>query len=226
MLTRIKALFDEHALAVFAIVVFTLCLIGTTAQLNSAQREIATLEEAVAMYTEANAVLKEAGDKLAVYRSANSQLAAENERLQQQCDDAAAQYRMLKEAVAASGAWSPDDLQMVMGVVVAEAGNQSLEGKMAVAQCIYDRYINSYGGDTVYEILTARNQFAAPSDDTTSYPQAYEAVVRVFIFGERVFDKDCIYFYNPTIANPASVAAFEANNEYLGTIGDHVFRSW
>lgn len=50
--------------------------------------------------------------------------------------------------------------------------------------------------------------------------------MRVFIFGERVYDKPVIYFYNPELANKQALAVFESRYEYLGTIDDHVYRSW
>lgn len=139
----------------------------------------------------------------------------------------ATKYASLRDLIASNAYWTASDIQEVVCMVIAEAGNQSLKGQMAVAQCIYDRYVTGYGGDSLHEVLTARGQFAAPyKGDVSQYPKAFEAVVRVFIYGERVFDREVIYFYNPAIADPAAIVAFEANNEYLGTIGDHVFRSW
>lgn len=133
----------------------------------------------------------------------------------------------LRSILVREDCWYASDLKEVITMVASEAGNQSLKGQMAVAQCIYDRYMHQYGGaTTIHEVLVAPGQFTTPLDNIDDYPKAYEAVIRVFLYGERIFDKDCIYFYNPEIADKNAVAAFERNNEYLGTIGDHVFRSW
>lgn len=184
---------------------------------------------------EAHTLLGYAQAEARIQKSQNEQLQDKLTEYESSIDalqrTVAEQTVIIEQAASAESAeyitYTAAELEEVIGVVIAECGNQSIEGQMAVAQCIHDRYKAGYGGTTLHELLTAPNQFAAAYTGNRSlYPGAYEAVVRVFIYGERIFNKDVIYFYNPVVANPLSVDAFERNNEYLGTVGDHVFRSW
>lgn len=221
MLKRIrvfaKRFAGDHAI-LLCLIAISVALSGLTqVKANVAEKRVAMLEQDNEAYLYTNVSLMNTIDEL------NDQI----DTLHQQNSELVEERSGLKRSLAIAGQWVPSDIQEVVCMVIAESGNQPLEGQMAVAQCIRDRYVTGFGGNTIHEVLTAQGQFAEPyKGDTSLYPKSYEAVMRVFIFGERVFDQEVIYFYNPTIANPTAVAAFEANNAYLGTIGDHVFRSW
>lgn len=227
MLSSIKAGFERHALPIFAVTVLGVSLLGSTTSLNQANADIEHLRSDIVAYEQSNSALRYAGEQLELYQDANAQLRYQLEQLQRSYDDKCARYDDLRQYLIDGGLWSQSDLMEVVDMVIAESGNQSIRGQMAVAQCILDRYNAQYGGDTIHEILTAHGQFTTPYDgDRDLYPQAYEAVMRVFIFGERVYDKPVIYFYNPELANEQALAVFESSYEYLGTIDDHVYRSW
>ena len=72
-----------------------------------------------------------------------------------------ASYDALQQARAEEAAASMD---LIMRLVVAEAGNQGYDGMRAVAQVIYDRRYNStYDfGETFEEIIYADGQFCTP----------------------------------------------------------------
>lgn len=114
--------------------------------------------------------------------------------------------------------------------VIQEAGNQGLEGMMAVAQVIYDRtYLSKHDWNQssgLYGVLTQRNQFAsAYRYDTTPFePTIDEALAAVFVNGERVFNEITTYFYNPKTSTADGIA-FMQQQKYVGTINDHEFRT-
>lgn len=217
MKRKIKAFTSDHII-LLCLIIISLWLSGITqAKAKAAAQEVEMLQQGNDAYLRTIVAQLNTIDEL------NTQI----DTLNAQIDELDYQNSGLKRSFVAASYWSPSDLQEVLCMVIAESGGQSLKGQMAVAQCIYDRYSAGFGGSTIHDVLTAKHQFTKPYEgDTSLYPKSYEAVMRVFIFGERVFDKECIYFYNPVTAYHEAVAAFEANNEYLGTIGDHVFRSW
>lgn len=114
--------------------------------------------------------------------------------------------------------------------IVQEAGNQGMQGMMAVAQVIYDRaYLSCHDWNQdagLYGVLTQRNQFASPymGDLSPFEPTVSEAMEAVFIQGERIFDEVTTYFYNPQTSSEAGIEFMQAQ-KYVGTIGDHEFRT-
>lgn len=220
MSNKINKFLNAHGICVLYSVIITICFACACAKVCEQRNAINTLNEHMAGVVEENERLRDYVYLLQISESNYAQLSREYDMLSNTHTQLLTEYR-------SGDVWTSADLRRVIRMVIAESGNQSLEGQMAVAQCIYDRYKNGYGGDTISEILSAPRQFTEPwAGDIMQYPQACVAVARVFIFGERVFDEDVIYFYNPEIADAHAVATFEANNKYLGTIDDHVFRSW
>lgn len=114
--------------------------------------------------------------------------------------------------------------------VIQEAGNQGLQGMMAVAQVIYDRaYLSKHDWNQesgLYGVLVQKNQFAgAYNGDISVYePTATKALEAVFVRGERVFDEVTTYFYNPMTSSNSGIAFMQAQ-KYVGTIGAHEFRT-
>lgn len=114
--------------------------------------------------------------------------------------------------------------------VIQEAGNQGLQGMMAVAQVIYDRaYLSKHNWNQengLYGVLTQKNQFAgAYKGDISAFePTATEALEAVFVRGERVFDEITTYFYNPKTSSNSGIAFMQAQ-KYVGTIEAHEFRT-
>lgn len=134
-------------------------------------------------------------------------------------DDALQQARA-EEAVAS--------MDLIMRLVVAEAGNQGYDGMRAVAQVIYDRRYNStYDfGETFEEIIYADGQFCAPyaGDIEPWMPTVAEACEAVFYDGECVFNEPVHYFYRDDMISQSSRNWFETK-KFVGVLGAHTFRS-
>lgn len=136
-----------------------------------------------------------------------------------------ASYEALLQSRAEEAAASMD---LIMRLVVAEAGNQGYDGMRGVAQVIYDRrYNSSYDfGSTFEEIIYADGQFCKPyaGDITPWMPTVSEACWAVFSAGDFVFDEPVHYFYRDDKINQHKREWFETK-KLVGVIGAHTFRS-
>ena len=136
-----------------------------------------------------------------------------------------ASYDALQLARAEEAAASMD---LIMRLVVAEAGNQGYDGMRAVAQVIYDRRYNStYDfGETFEEIIYADGQFCTPyaGDIEPWMPTVAEACEAVFYDGEYVFNEPVHYFYRDDMISQSSRDWFETK-KFVGVLGAHTFRS-
>lgn len=136
-----------------------------------------------------------------------------------------ASYEALMYSRAEEAAASMD---LIMRLVVAEAGNQGYDGMRAVAQVIYDRRYNStYDfGETFEEIIYADGQFCAPyaGDITPWMPTVAEACWAVFYAGDFVFEEPVHYFYREDMISQSNRSWFETK-KFVGVLGAHTFRS-
>lgn len=136
-----------------------------------------------------------------------------------------ASYEALQQARAEEAAASMD---LIMRLVVAEAGNQGYDGMRAVAQVIYDRRYNStYDfGETFEEIIYADGQFCTPyaGDIEPWMPTIAEACEAVFYDGEYVFNEPVHYFYREDMISQSNRSWFETK-KFIGVLGAHTFRS-
>lgn len=136
-----------------------------------------------------------------------------------------ASYEALLQSRAEEAAASMD---LIMRLVVAEAGNQGYDGMRGVAQVIYDRrYNSSYDfGSTFEEIIYADGQFCKPyaGDITPWMPTVAEACWAVFSAGDFVFDEPVHYFYRDDKISQHNREWFETK-KLVGVIGAHTFRS-
>ena len=136
-----------------------------------------------------------------------------------------ASYEALLQSRAEEAAASMD---LIMRLVVAEAGNQGYDGMRGVAQVIYDRrYNSSYDfGSTFEEIIYADGQFCKPyaGDITPWMPTVAEACWAVFSAGDFVFDEPVHYFYRDDKISQHKREWFETK-KLVGVIGAHTFRS-
>ena len=136
-----------------------------------------------------------------------------------------ASYEVLMQSRAEEAAASMD---LIMRLVVAEAGNQGYDGMRAVAQVIYDRRYNStYDfGETFEEIIYADGQFCSPyaGDIEPWMPTVAEACEAVFYDGEYVFNEPVHYFYREDMISKSNRSWFETK-KFIGVLGAHTFRS-
>lgn len=113
--------------------------------------------------------------------------------------------------------------ELISKLIVTESRGEPLEGKMAVAQVVLDRWLTT--GGSIEEIIYAPNQFAEPySGSTDEFPDCRLATSLVFDMGYRIFDATTLYFFNPETSNPKAMAQIRQNTQYLDTIGNHEFR--
>lgn len=99
---------------------------------------------------------------------------------------------------------------MVMG----EAGNQALEGQMAVAQCILNACIKD---DLTPSEVRSVYKYSGWSENPSESVKT--AVTKVFDNGETVVDEPILWFYNPAISN----GTFHNTQTFVISIGDHRF---
>lgn len=107
--------------------------------------------------------------------------------------------------------------EWVEWTVAAESANQSLEGQMAVCQCILNTArARDMRPDAVVQ---EANQYAAPRPDRVT-DSVREAVSLVFDRGLTVTDEPIRWFYAPRYS---AGAWHESALEYVVTIGGHRF---
>lgn len=111
----------------------------------------------------------------------------------------------------------PGELELVQRVVMAESGNQSYLGQMAVAQCIRDTCLRD--GLSPKEVVTAPGQYTAPYEG--KIPESIkEAVFAVFIRGESAVNGNLYYFYSLATGR---ASGWHESKDWVCTIGDHKF---
>ena len=108
------------------------------------------------------------------------------------------------------------DRDLIERVVMAESGNQPLDGQIAVASCIYNTAVDK--GMNPADVVQVKGQYASPyqGDVTDSAKQAVAVV-----FDEDKPMEDVKYFYS-TVGG--FVSAWHENAlEHIVTIADHKF---
>lgn len=116
------------------------------------------------------------------------------------------------------------DYDYVLRVVAAECRGESLEGQMAVAQCI--RETSRVTGMTPEEVVKQVNpngtrQYSLPTSAENVNDNVREACERVFINGESSVDEPIRYFYS--IREGGYSKWHEESLTYVTTIGGHKF---
>ena len=111
---------------------------------------------------------------------------------------------------------SEDDRELIERVVMAESGNQPLEGQIAVASCIYNTAAAK--GMHPAEVVRVKGQYASPylGEATDSVKRAVSVV-----FDEDKPIEGVMYFYS--IAGGFVSRWHESALVYVDTIGEHKF---
>jgi spore germination cell wall hydrolase CwlJ-like protein len=80
---------------------------------------------------------------------------------------------------------TPEEREMLAGLVFTEANTESLECQKAIVSVVINRWENGYWGNTLYDVIYAKHQFAAAHKIKTVTPTAnnYEAVDYVLMNG-------------------------------------------
>ena len=116
-------------------------------------------------------------------------------------------------------ALTSSERDLVERLVQAEAGNQSEEGMMAVAQCVLETA--KAQAKNVKDVINAPKQYADPADADEVTEDAREAVRAVFDEGETVLPSGTMFFYST--AGGFVSRWHETHLRYVTTIGDHRF---
>lgn len=111
-------------------------------------------------------------------------------------------------------ALTDEERDLVERVVMAEAGGQSYEGQMMVAQCILDG--SQRLGVSVSETIAA---YRYTKNRPTPSESVKQAVSAVFDQGKRVTEEAADLFYNPSI----TTSSWHESQTYVCTIGNHRF---
>ena len=116
---------------------------------------------------------------------------------------------------------SDAERKTIQYIVAGEAKGESIEGKMAVAQCILNGMVKS---NWSAERVRIEYQYSGWDDELEkSNPEAWaevvEAVSRVFDDGELISDKPILYFYAPNVVS----SSWHESLNHAVTIGGHKF---
>ena len=107
-----------------------------------------------------------------------------------------------------------EERDIVERVVMAEAGGESYEGQMAVAQCILNAStLHDLRPDEAVEEFKYTGWRPDPTEEVK------QAVAAVFDDGATVFDRDVLYFYAPALCR----SKWHESQVYVTTIGGHKF---
>jgi spore germination cell wall hydrolase CwlJ-like protein len=126
-------------------------------------------------------------------------------------------------AIQLSGA-DAKSVECMAKVVLHEAGNQSREGKVAVAQTLVNRLKAGRFGDTICEVANQKGQFFHiagfhPRRDTDGWQEAVEIAHSVLAGQAQSVAPGAMYFR----ASYAPTNAFFRTRERVATVGAHVF---
>lgn len=116
---------------------------------------------------------------------------------------------------------SEAERKTIQYIVAGEAKGESMEGKMAVAQCILNGMVKS---NWSAECVRIEYQYSGWDDKLEkSNPEAWaevvEAVSRVFDDGELISDKPILYFYAPDVVS----SSWHESLNHDVTLGGHKF---
>ena len=116
---------------------------------------------------------------------------------------------------------SKEEKEIICNIVAGEAKGESVEGKMAVAQCICNAMLKD--GLSAIEVKNQYQYFGWDSElkNTNSelWVEIENAVYRVFDNGEVVSDKPILYFYAPKYVK----SKWHESLSHALTIGGHRF---
>jgi N-acetylmuramoyl-L-alanine amidase len=119
--------------------------------------------------------------------------------------------------------YSQSDLTLLARLIDSEAGNQSIEGMMAVGTVVMNRVKSDEFPDTIRDVIFQKHQFSVVANGTINEKPSSESlgVAKKILEGERVLSPNVLYFYNPKISTDKWIRT----RNVIKTIGDHAFAS-
>lgn len=142
-------------------------------------------------------------------------------------------YDLLKEKLEKSDVETPshnteiekvdaEDLNLLAKLIEAEAGNQSINGKLAVGTVVMNRVESGKFPNDIEGVVFQENQFSVVDNGTIDNNPSIDSInaAKDILNGERTLDPNVLFFYNPDIV--------KTNNWIRGrktskVIDDHVF---
>lgn len=120
--------------------------------------------------------------------------------------------------------YSETDLYWLARIIEAEAGSESAEGKLAVANVVLNRVDSDAYPDSIYEVIFDTKygvQFEPTINGTIYNTPSEESVLaaKQALAGENVVG-EAIYFYNPSLVDAVWI---RTNCTFVQTIGCHNF---
>ena len=116
--------------------------------------------------------------------------------------------------------YDADELYWLSRIIYCESGNQSLSGKIAVANVVLNRTRHWMFPDTVYDVIFQKNQFS-PAGSGSIYvkePNAESVVAAKLALDGATVLADALFFNRTGLTCYAS-----RNRSYITTIGGHSF---
>jgi N-acetylmuramoyl-L-alanine amidase len=107
-------------------------------------------------------------------------------------------------------------------IISAEAKGEPIEGQIAVGNVVLNRVEHEDFPNTIEEVIFQKNQFS-PVNNGSVYNEPTETALEVaemVLNGERVVDRDVLYFYN---ANIVSRGSWIRSRNTVEVIGNHTF---
>lgn len=116
---------------------------------------------------------------------------------------------------------SSEERETIWYIVAGECGYEPFEGKMAVAQCIYNAMkqdgLTASQVRDVYQYAGWKTNLANESPE--NWAEVKYAVKLVFDYGEKVTKENILWFYAPQYSN----GAFHNTQRFVMEIGGHLF---
>ena len=129
-----------------------------------------------------------------------------------------------KKLLDASSFYNADDLYWLARIINAEAGGESLEGKIAVGNVVLNRKASAAYPNTIYGVIFDRKhglQFTPVATGTIYRTPSSQSVIaaKICLEGHSI-SREALFFMNPRIATNNWIAK---NCRFLFRIGNHDF---
>ena len=120
------------------------------------------------------------------------------------------------------------ELNLAARTVFAEAATEGVNGQMAVAQTMYDQLnhniIGADGsgfGKTLEEVI--QNAYTTPTEQDIRGSSCLEAVIRVFLEGQRIFTDHYVYFFMSDRGSSYWRNYWDTHYVNMGKLKNHTF---
>jgi N-acetylmuramoyl-L-alanine amidase len=119
-----------------------------------------------------------------------------------------------------------DEVEILLAITEAEAGNQSLKGKAAVAATILNRVKSGkFGSNTIEGIVYSPGQFQAVTNGSINNVDIDTSTIEAvtLCFKGKDYSNGALYFYNPENSEYKNIKWFKTLYT-TAIIGDHTFK--